>query len=196
VLPAEPAPVPQAPSHEKTPAYVPPPLRPWLREPAPSTACFTFRTMDHLKSYVIINGERVTETSCLWAYSLAYEFDPKIPVTDWPPKTAGFAGAASTKDERGRIASTIEIAVEGGLYDLAGRDRLKKAYPHLESGEQVLYVNAEIFGQIHRGALRLKLVGEDGTNYRYTNFTPIQSMEEENASLFARSVWFQRERSD
>jgi hypothetical protein len=170
-------------------------MRPWLKDPAPSTACFTFRTMDHLKSYVIINGERVIDTPCLWAYSLSYQFDPKIPVTDWPPKTAGFAGAATTKDGSGRVGSTIEIAVEGGLYDLAGQARLKKAYPHLEPGEQVLYVNAEIQGQLHRGALRLKLAGEDGTFYRYTNFTPVQSMEDESASLFARSVWFQREAS-
>jgi hypothetical protein len=152
--------------------------------------------MDHLKAYVIVNGERVTETSCLWAYSLSYEFDPKIQVTDWPPKTAGFAGASSIKDESGQARSTIEVAIEGGLYDLAGQERLKKAYPHLEPGEQVLSVNAEIFGQRHRGALRLKLVGEDGTIYRYTNFTPIQSMEEENATFFARSIWFQRERSE
>jgi hypothetical protein len=182
-----------APPPEKT-ADVHPPFKPSGNEPTVTTATFTFRTMDHLKACVIVNGERYSETSCLWCLSLQTDLDPKIPVGEWPPKGAAWVGAATGKDENGMTRSTIEIAIEGGRYDLAGQERLKKSYPHLEAGEQVLYVNAEICGKRRRGAVRLKLVGTDGMVYRYTDFSPIQSMEDENASLFARSVWFQREK--
>ncbi|HXX92284.1 MAG TPA: hypothetical protein VEN81_01540, partial [Planctomycetota bacterium] len=110
--------------------YLPPPFKPWGKEPAPSAPCFTFHTMDHLKAYVLMNGERIADTSCLWAFSLAYEFDPKIPVGAWPPPTATLAGRAWARDDGGRETSSIEIAIEGGAYDEAGRARLKKEYPH------------------------------------------------------------------
>ena len=195
----EPAPSPEpppAPPPRKKPPFVPPTYMPVRQDPQPTTANFTFRTMDHLKAFVIVNGERYSDTNCLWGYSLSYDFDPKIAVPQWPPKGAGFAGAATGKDEAGNKVSTIEIAIEGGLYDSAGQERLRKACPHLAPGEQVLYVKAEIQGKLYQGALRLKLVGEDGTIYRHTNYNPVQSMEDETASIFARSIWFQREKSE
>src|SRR5947209_3069639 len=148
--------------------------------PANLAPNFTFRTMDHLKAYVIVNGERYSDTSCLWCLSLATVFDSKIPVPEWPPKGAAWIAAATDKDENGAKRSAVEIALEGGLYDVAGQERLKKDYPHLKPGEQILYVKANIAGSERCGALRLRVVGADGANYRYTNFTPIQSMEEEN----------------
>jgi hypothetical protein len=195
-MPAPPPAPPPATAPRKKPAFVPPAYMPMFQDPQPTTGNFTFRTMDHLKAFVIINGERYSDTSCLWGYSLAYDFDPKIAVPEWPPKGAALAGAATGKDEAGRKTSTIEIAIEGGVYDLAGLERLRKAYPHLAPGEQVLYVKAELHGQCRQGALRLKLVGEDGSFYRYTNYNPVQSMEDETAAIFARSIWFQREKSE
>lgn len=195
--PAVEPPVPPARPPEKSkPAFVPPPLKPPTGKLSPLSASFTFRTMDHLKAYVLVNGERYSDTVCLWALSQTTEFDPKIAVPDWPPKGAAWVHHAIGRDEEGRKTSTIELAIDGGRYDLDGQARLKREVPHLEPGEQVLYVKAEIQGVRRQGALRLKLVGENGTVYRYTNFTPVQSMEEERAAMFGRAVWFEREREE
>ncbi len=188
------APLPETPKPK--PAFVPPPLKPSTGQLSPLSASFTFRTMDHLKAYVLVNGERYSDTVCLWALSQTTEFDPKIAVPDWPPKGAAWVNHAIGRDEEGRKTSTIEFAIDGGLYDLDGQVRLKREVPHLEPGEQVLYVKAEIQGLRRQGALRLKLVGENGRVYRYTNFTPLQSMEDERAAMFGRAVWFEREREN
>lgn len=163
------------------PRFAPPPLKPATAEAEEGVVNFNFRTMDHLKAYVLVNGERVSDTPCLWGYSKSYAFDPRIPVTEWPPKGAAFVAAADG----------VELALEGGLYDLNGQARITKNFPSFEAGEMILYVNTTTVG-----ALRLKLVGEDGCPYRYTNYTPLQSDEEETASRFRRAIWFQRERSE
>lgn len=192
----EPAVLPARPPEKSKPAFVPPPLIPPTKPLSPLSASFTFRTMDHLKAYVLVNGERYSDTVCLWALSQTTEFDPKIAVPDWPPKGAAWVHHAIGRDEEGRKTSTIELAIDGGRYDLDGQARLKREVPHLEPGEQVLYVKAEIQGVRRQGALRLKLVGENGTVYRYTNFTPLQSMEDERAAMFGRAVWFEREKEE
>lgn len=162
--------------------------------PPPRTAPFTLRTMDHLRADVFVNGERYSDTVCLWSLSLADAFDPRIPVPDWPPKDARWAGSKTGRDQEGEVTSRIEILIGGGLHDDLGQERLKKVFPHLEPGEQVLYVKATIQGTPRRGALRLKLVGRDGSIYRHTEFNPVHSEEDENAARFKNSVWFDREK--
>lgn len=162
--------------------------------PPPRTASFTLRTMDHLRADVFVNGERYSETVCLWSLSLSDDFDPRIPVPEWPPKEARWAGSKTGRDQEGEVTSRIEILIEGGLHDDRGQERLKKDFPHLAPGEQVLYVKASIKGTERCGALRLKLAGADGSIYRYTDFTPILSEEDENAARFRNSVWFEREK--
>jgi hypothetical protein len=135
----------------------------------------------------------VNDAPCLWGFSKAYEFDPRIPVPDWPPKDAAFVAAEQQRGSDGIASSSIELALEGGLYDLAGQARIRKAYPHLEAGEMVLYIRAHWDGTRRQGALRLQVVGEDGTGYRYTNYTPLQSMEDDRSSRFRRAIWFERE---
>jgi hypothetical protein len=152
--------------------------------------------MDHLKAYILINGERVTDAPGLWGFSRGYVFDPRIPVPAWPPQGAAFVAAERERDPKGATISSIELALDGALYDLSSQSRLRKAYPHLEPGEMVLYVDARRDDQCRRGALRLRVVGDDGGCYRYTNFSPIQSMEEDNVSRFRRAIWFQREPSE
>src|SRR5205085_1150140 len=85
-------------------------------EPGPTTPTFTFRTTDHLKAIVIVNGERYSDTTCLWALSRSMEFDPRIEVSEWPPKGATWVRAATRNGEQGIPASSIEIAIEGGRY--------------------------------------------------------------------------------
>lgn len=182
---------PRGPSARKV--YTPPPLRPSQDPPTSTTPAFTFRTMDHKLAYVIVNGERYSDTTCQWALSLSTPFDGAIQVPAWPPHGAAWVGALSGKSDQTGLISKVEIAIAGGFNDEAGQKRLKHDYPQLEPGEQILYVKASIEGKERRGALRLKLVGTDGTFYRYTNYSPLQNMEEENASKLARAVWFQPE---
>jgi hypothetical protein len=192
--PGSPSAAPHEPPARKV--FTPPPFHPSPEPPTATTPAFTFRTMDHQLAYVIVNGERYSDTTCQWALSLSTPFDPAIKVAQWPPPGAAWVGALSgTSDDTGKT-SKVEIAIEGGFNDLAGKNRLKRDYPNLEPGEQILYVTATIEGRERRGALRLKLVATDGTFYRYTNYSPLQNMEEENASRFARAVWFQREEEE
>lgn len=153
---------------------------------------FTFRTMDHLKAAVYVNGVLVSDTVCLWGYSPSYPFDPDIPVPVWPPPGAAFIASARQRDPDGGPSSTVQMALAGGVHD-AGLEALRKEFPHLEHADQVLYVQAVIGDTRYQGALRLRVVAPDGTVYRHTAFNPVQSEEAENASLFTRSLWFQRE---
>jgi hypothetical protein len=151
--------------------------------------------MDHLKADVFINDELQTDTPHFWCLSDLTEFDDRIPVPEWPPPGSAYAGAALGKDDLGREVSRVELYVAGSLYSAVTPRELRSRYPSLKEGDQILFVDGELASVRRRGALRLRVAGKDGRIYRNTNFTPVQSMEEEAASKFARTLWFEREES-
>ena len=59
---------------------------------------FTFRTMDHGKAKVFLNGKELNETACLWTVTDALEFDPKIQVATWPPESARLVGSTRHRE--------------------------------------------------------------------------------------------------
>ncbi|HYE98640.1 MAG TPA: hypothetical protein VEJ18_06995, partial [Planctomycetota bacterium] len=71
------------------------------------------------------------------------------------------------------------------------REALLARVPHLDPDEQILYVKAEGCGRGWTGALRVKVVGADGTVYRHVTFHPPDSEEDIHAHRWRSSVWFE-----
>lgn len=191
-LPAPPPPEPALPPPPAVPKPPPPPEPKVFRanvelvlEAAPPQEntdpgriylpAFTIRTMDHEKVDVGVNGYRFSMTSCLWAVHQGLEFDPKIRVPVWPPAGAKYVGATRKGEDHAEV------------YIAAGEDANAA---HLKNGEHVLYVKGRIGFLPMLGALRL-YVGKPGQPYRYTNYNPAMNMESEEASKFARTMWFE-----
>jgi hypothetical protein len=191
-LQAPPAP-PALPAAPPPPAVVAPEKGPETGtefDPAISSSCFSLRTMDHLKADVFINGHLQSKTTCLWSATPNTAFDPKIPVPVWPPPGAKFCGSGLRKRENGAPCSSIELYLSGGQYELEEFAATRATYPHLVDGEQILYVRVDWGGRPRTGALRLRVVGEDGALYRWVDYIAYASEEDENASLFRHALWF------
>jgi hypothetical protein len=151
------------------------PLEPKKEDPAPGQIylpAFTFRTMDNAAVEVQINGVRLSTTPCPWSISDTIDFDPKIPVPQWPPSGAKLVG--TTK----RLLDNKQGSAE--LY----------AAPGEKEGEQILYVDGKIGDRLLRGALRL-YVGTPGKTYRLIDYAPVMDVETEGASRFQRTLWFE-----
>jgi hypothetical protein len=142
---------------------------------------FTFRTMNHASVDVFVNGARLATTSCLWAISDSLEFDRKIPIGEWPPPGAKFAGTTKRMTDSGPGVAELWIAPG---------ETVRVAAPHLQEGEQVLYVKGRVGGGDILGALRL-YVGRPALPYRYTDYNPVMDMESEGASRLQRTLWFE-----
>lgn len=142
---------------------------------------FTFRTMDHSHAKVTLNGEELSTTPCLWAITESIEFDPKIPVPEWPPPGAKFIGSTQSPESASSKAE---------LY-LSDDRSLAAKFPHLAPDECVLYVKGPVRSRELQGALRLQVEG-----HRYTVYTPLVDPEGELASKFLRTLWFERKRSE
>lgn len=156
---------------------------PTFQKPLPA---FTFRTMDHSHVDVRVNGQRIGSTSCLWSIAASIQFDPKIPVSSWPPPRAKFIGSTKRMSENG-----------GGVAELwiAGGDGVRADLPHLLGGEHVLYVKGHIAGCVLLGGLRL-YVGKPDLSYRFTDYNPVMDMESDGASQFLRTLWFEPVREE
>jgi len=139
---------------------------------------FTFRSLTG-GGQVQINGEVLGQAPCMWSVTDGLEFDPKIPVTPWPPEGALKIGTTSHS--------------ENGSADvwLDQSDGLARRFPHLRPGESVLYVDGKMGGKPVRGALRLLVEG-----YKYVVYTPLVNPEGEEASRYLRTIWLDRNRNE
>ena len=196
---APPAPVPSAPAMPPEPArpakpVEPAPLAPAEPAPAPNPRprresrlaevhlpAFTFRTMDHRVAKVFLNGEELSETSCLWTITETIEFDPAIPVASWPPEKARYAGATRHPQNQDWKAE-VYIADAGSLVPKIADAR---------ADEAVIYVDASIQGRALRGALRLRV-----PDYRWINYDPLVAPDGEDASRLQRTLWLERTKSE
>ena len=147
---------------------------------------FIFRTMNHASVEVYVNGDRLANTSCLWSISSDIQFDRKIPITDWPPPGAKFAGTTKRMTDNGPGVAELWIA---------SGERVRAGAPHLQEGEHVLYVKGSLSGCEILGALRL-YVGKPSLPYRFTDYHPIMDMESEEASRLQRTLWFELAREE
>ena len=138
---------------------------------------FTFRSLTG-GGQVQINGEVLGQAPCMWSVTDGLEFDPKIPVTPWPPEGALKIGTTSHS--------------ENGSADvwLDQSDGAGKRFPHLRPGEAVLYVDGTLGGRPLRGALRLLVEG-----FKNVAYTPLVNPEGEEASRYLRSIWFDRKQN-
>jgi hypothetical protein len=182
--PTPPAPAPSAPV---APLSEPPQPKP-VDEPLPPRAqgfsgtihlpAFTFRSVEG-GGQVRINGEFLGQAPCMWSLTDGLAFDPKIPVTPWPPEGAN------------KIETTSHP--ENGTADvwLDQSESLARRFPHLRPGESVLYVDGKIGGKPVRGALRLLVEG-----YKYVVYTPLVNPEGEEASRYLRTIWLDRKRNE
>lgn len=203
VAPRKPAPLP-APTPPPAPAPDPPaPVVPVPEPPRPKTVeerrkavlppdvprakglswnihlpSFTFRTLSGI-AHVQINGEFLGTAPCLWTVTDGLEFDPKIPVTPWPPEGAEKIGTSSHP--------------ENGSADLwlDQSDGAARRFPHLRPGESLLYVDGILGGRTVRGALRLLVEGQ-----KVVVYTPLVNPEGEEASRYLRSIWLDRKRNE
>jgi len=202
VAPRKPAPVPAPASPPASPAP-PAPVVP-LSEPPPAKTAearrnpvappavprakglsgnihlpsFTFRSLSDI-AHVQINGEFLGTAPCMWTVTDGLEFDPKIPVTAWPPEGAEKIGTSSHP--------------ENGSADLwlDQSDGAVRRFPHLHPGESVLYVDGTLGGRTVRGALRLLVEGQ-----KVVVYTPLVNPEGEEASRYLRTIWFDRKRNE
>ncbi|MBI3858213.1 MAG: hypothetical protein HY293_21230 [Planctomycetes bacterium] len=160
------------------------PLEPKVEEPLEARShlpAFSFRTMNHATVEVFVNGGRFSSTACLWSVFDTMQFDPDIPVPDWPPPCAKLAGTTRRLVDNGRGLAEVYIAPG---------DQIQPRIPHLKEGEHVLYVKARIGACKLYGAQRL-YVGKPGAPYRFTEYCPIMDGESEGSSRFARTLWFE-----
>jgi hypothetical protein len=139
---------------------------------------FTFRCLTG-GGNVQINDESLGQAPCMWSVTDGLAFDPKIPVTPWPPEGALKIGTTSHA-ENGSVDVWLD-QTEG----LAAR------FPHLRPDESVLYVDGRIGGKPVRGALRLLVEG-----YKYVVYTPLVNPEGEEASRYLRTIWLDRKRNE
>jgi len=190
--PAAPAPIPAPPT--PPPAPQPPPAA--APEPAPAPKprprretrvaevhlpAFSFRTMDHRRAKVFMNGEELSETTCLWTITETIEFDPAIPVASWPPEKARYAGSTQHPQNPDWKAE-IYIADAGSLVPRIADAR---------ADEAVVYVDASIQGRSLRGALRLRV-----PDYRWINYDPLVAPDGEEASRLQRTLWLERTKNE
>lgn len=146
--------------------------------------------MDHGKADVYLNGHLESGTTCHWSATANTAFDPKIPVPAWPPPGAKACGSGTRKLDDGTPGPTVELYIEGGHYEQEDFAATRAAYPHLVHGEQILYVRAMFGRSERRGAIRLRVVGQDGALYRWIDYVAWRSEEDENASVFRHALWF------
>jgi hypothetical protein len=127
--------------------------------------------MDHRVAKVFLNGEELSETSCLWSITDAIEFDPAIPVTTWPPEKARYAGSTQHREIP---AWKAEVYIADA-----------------QAGESIIYVDASIQGRALRGALRLRV-----PDYRWINYDPLVAPDGEDASRLQRTLWLERTKNE
>lgn len=170
------------------------------QEPAPSDQPydptgvppgFTFRTMDHERVDVLINGQKYGRTPLYWCFTPESAFDPKIELKDWPPEPSVACGTSVLEDEDGS-RHVVELAIAGGRFREEERAEIRKKHPHLEVGEHVLYVNAKIRGKERRGGVRVKFAAADGAVYRHVSFEPASGDEALDPRL-VRTIWIERD---
>lgn len=180
--PAKTAEAPPMPATVKAPgpAYVPQPSRPLRRADGQiHLAAFKLRSVSGQKADVFINGEAYSTLPALWSVTDAMEFDPKIPVTTWPPEDARYAGSTTNLEDKD--AGSAEVYVASGK-------ALEARYPHLQKGEHVVYVKACFRTGNRQGALRL-WAGSDAP-LRYTGYAPSVPAESDEESRLLRTIWF------
>ena len=136
---------------------------------------FTLRPLEG-GGRVLINGEELSAAlPCLWSITDAIEFDPKIPVSSWPPDDAFAIGSTSHPDS--------------GSADLYMARA--PALSHLKPNESVIYVKGRVGDRTIQGGLRLLVEG-----CKYVDYTPLVNPEGDGASRFLRTIWFERARNN
>jgi hypothetical protein len=131
--------------------------------------------MDHQAAKVWLNGVEAGATPCLWTVTESLEFDPKIPIGQWPPEGARFVGSTQDREIPDHKA---ELYIGAKL-------------PPRAPGECVVYVSASIGGRPFQGAMRLRVDGCHDVDY-----TPLVNPEGEEASRFLRTIWFERTQNE
>jgi hypothetical protein len=95
------------------------------------------------------------------------------------------------------VASEIDVWVAGGFHDQEAFASFRSVHPHVGTDEQILFIRVRGGGRApSTGAVRVKLAGRDGALYRWTNYDPVLSQEDENASRFRHTLWFQAARDE
>ena len=158
----------------------PPPDPPERGPEAPyaSSPYFYLRTMNHLRAHVFLNGRLSGETTYSWSLNSGTKFDPLIPVGARLPREATSCGFA-----RG----------PGAIVSLGIAEGVPEKHRHLVTGEHVLFVDGMVGGIVRIGAVRLRVVGEDGSLYRHLLWDPVMGGEEDpNAFRFLRTLWFEQ----
>ncbi len=135
--------------------------------------------MDHRTAVVMLNGEDYTETTGLWTLLATTVFDPKIPVPLWPPPGSRPCGSVARLDEPVETPSTLFLQLA------LPSPELERQYPHLQTGDHVLFVK----GGKRQGAMRLRVEGRDHRIYRWTEYLPIG--DEGNQEVLRRTLWFE-----
>jgi len=158
----------------KTPpaAMTVPPPTPGVHLPA-----FTFRTMDGKAALAQINGENLSTTPCLWSITPSFKSEDLKLGDAWPPDGAKFVGKTQHSEQP---ASWAE------LYVIDRPERLAQIAA-LRKGECILVMKGMLGGESIGGPIRLYVEG-----YRFIDYTPLVTPDGDEASRFARTLWFER----
>jgi hypothetical protein len=169
-----------APAPEPAPAARPEPKAPVApAEVAPGVhlPVWTFRTMDQKAVAVQLSGEVLTTTPCSWTITGSFKPEALNIGSQWPPEGARYLG----KTVHPEIPSAW-----AELYVIDHPDRLAKIAA-LRKGECILVVKGDLAGRSIGGPVRLYVEG-----YRFTDYTPLVAPDGDEASRFARTLWFER----
>lgn len=175
-----PAPKPTPPAPESGPAARPEPKAPVAPagvSPGVHLPAWTFRTLDSKEIPVQLNGEILTTTPCPWSITASFKPENLDLGPEWPPAGARFVGKSRHPDVP---ASWAELYVIDSAERLARIGLLRK-------GECILLVKGMVAGCSIGGPVRLYVEG-----YRFTDYTPLVNPDGEEASRYARTLWFER----
>jgi hypothetical protein len=153
------------------------PAKKFAPTPGVHLPAFTFRTMDGKAVMVQINGENLSTTPSLWSITASFKAEAYKLGDTWPPDGAKYIARTEHADAP---ASWAE------LYVIDRPERLAQIAT-LRKGECLLVVKGMLAGESIGGPLRLYVEG-----YRFIDYTPLVTPDGDDASRFARTLWFER----
>ncbi len=164
-------------------------VQPAPGRPAPlyASPTFTFEILPAGAAEVFLNGERAGKTPFRWFVSPQTEFDPSIPVQEWPPAGTRRAAQGRFRTDEG-FWTSMEVRIAGGKYPGEELEELRRRFPLFQADEHVLFVRAELPGQrVVQGALRLRIPG-----HRFVHYLPTHLTEESpDFQRYSRALWFE-----
>jgi hypothetical protein len=136
-----------------------------------------FRTTDHVKAAVFINGIAAGDTMFEWN-PCTMAFDRAVRLSALPDR------GIYRSSKRIHDGGATEVVIVGGLHHDEERREARKTVAYLADDEQLVCVR--MHGVVN--AFRLKVVGPDGVAYLATDFNPV--FDSESDTYFSRSIFF------